>query len=49
MGRYAHSISHLANAARDAGFAVQTLERQELRREADKPVAGIFGVLERAA
>lgn len=46
MGRYAHSISYIAKAAREAGFAVHTLERQAVRQEADVPVAGIFAVLE---
>jgi predicted TPR repeat methyltransferase len=46
MGRYAHSMSYIAKAAREAGFAVHTLERQAVRQEADVPVAGIFAVLE---
>jgi predicted TPR repeat methyltransferase len=46
MGRYAHSMSYIATAAREAGFAVRTLERQAVRHEADEPVAGIFAVLE---
>ena len=48
MGRYAHSMSYVANAVREAGFTVRTLERQAVRHEADAPVAGIFAVLERA-
>jgi predicted TPR repeat methyltransferase len=47
MGRYAHCMSYVANTVREAGFAVQTLERQAVRQEADAPVAGIFVVLER--
>jgi predicted TPR repeat methyltransferase len=47
MGRYAHSMSYVANATREAGFAVRALERQVMRLEADAPVAGIFAVLER--
>ncbi len=47
MGRYAHSMSYVANAAREAGFAIRTLERQTVRYEANAPVAGIFAVLER--
>ena len=48
MGRYAHSMPYVANAARQAGFAIRTLERQTVRHEADAPVAGIYAVLERA-
>jgi predicted TPR repeat methyltransferase len=47
MGRYAHSMSYVARAVREAGFAVRTLERQAVRYEADAPVAGLFAVLER--
>lgn len=47
MGRYAHSMSYVANVARDAGFAIRTLERQAVRQEADAPVAGFYVVLER--
>jgi predicted TPR repeat methyltransferase len=47
MGRYVHSMSYVASAVREAGFAVRTLERQVVRYEADAPVAGIFAVLER--
>ncbi len=47
MGRYAHSMSYVSRAARDAGFAVRTLERQTVRHEADAEVAGIYVVLER--
>lgn len=47
MGRYAHSMPYVANAIRESGFKVRTLERQTVRHEADAPVAGIFAVLER--
>ena len=47
MGRYAHSMSYVSGAARDAGFAIRTLERQVVRYEADAPVAGIYVALER--
>jgi predicted TPR repeat methyltransferase len=49
QGRYTHSISYVTAAARDAGFAIRTLEPQTLRFEADAPVAGILAVLERPA
>jgi predicted TPR repeat methyltransferase len=49
MGRYAHSMTYVTNTAREAGFAVRTLEHQVVRYEADAPVAGIFAVLERTA
>jgi predicted TPR repeat methyltransferase len=48
QGRYAHSLEYLATVARETGFAVQTLERQTVRYEANAPVAGIFAVLGRA-
>jgi predicted TPR repeat methyltransferase len=47
MGRYAHSMPYVANAVREAGFAIRSLERQTVRQEADAPVAGIYAVLER--
>jgi predicted TPR repeat methyltransferase len=47
LGRYAHSMDHVAGAARAAGFVIRTLERQTLRHEADAPVGGLFVVLER--
>jgi predicted TPR repeat methyltransferase len=46
LGRYAHSMGYIADAAREAGFAVRTLERQTLRYEEDAPVPGLFAVLE---
>jgi predicted TPR repeat methyltransferase len=48
MGRYAHSMSYVADAIQDAGFVVRALERQVVRYEVDAPVAGVFAVLERA-
>jgi predicted TPR repeat methyltransferase len=47
LGRYAHSMAHVAGMAREAGFAVRTLERQVVRHEAGAPVSGLFAVLER--
>jgi predicted TPR repeat methyltransferase len=47
QGRYAHSIDYVATMARNAGFAIRTLERQNVRFEANAPVAGFFVVLER--
>lgn len=47
LGRYAHSMSYVAGAAREAGFIIRTLERQSVRYEANAPVAGILAVLER--
>jgi predicted TPR repeat methyltransferase len=40
-------MPYVANAIRESGFKVRTLERQTVRHEADAPVAGIFAVLER--
>lgn len=47
MGRYAHSMSYVTDAVREAGFAVRELERRTLRYEAGAPVEGIFAVMER--
>jgi predicted TPR repeat methyltransferase len=47
QGRYAHSRSYVAAAARDADFAVRSLEQETLRFEADAPVSGLLAVLER--
>jgi predicted TPR repeat methyltransferase len=47
QGRYAHSRSYVAASARDAGFAVRSLEQETLRFEGNAPVPGLLAVLER--
>jgi predicted TPR repeat methyltransferase len=47
QGRYVHTMDYVAKVARELNFTIRTLERQTLRYEADAPVAGLFGVLER--
>jgi predicted TPR repeat methyltransferase len=47
QGRYAHSLTYLRDAAAAAGFQVLRLEREEVRREANAPVAGLLAVLQR--
>ncbi len=49
QGRYAHSMDYVAASARNAGFAIRTLERQTVRFEGEAPVAGFLVVLERGA
>ena len=49
QGRYAHSMDYVASSARQAGYAICTLERQTVRFEGEAPVAGFLIVLERAA
>ncbi len=45
LGRYAHSIPHVEQAAAVAGFDIELLQQQDLRRESDNPVAGLLVVL----
>jgi predicted TPR repeat methyltransferase len=48
QGRYAHSMDYVAASARQAGYAIRTLERQTVRFEGEAPVAGFLVVLERS-
>ncbi|GJE10822.1 MULTISPECIES: class I SAM-dependent DNA methyltransferase [Methylobacterium] len=48
-GRYAHADAHTEAAARDAGFALLTLEPAAVRTEAGRPVPGRVVVLRRTA
>ena len=45
LGRYAHSIEHVRQAAAAAGFKVEQLRREDLRQESDTPGAGLIAVL----
>lgn len=47
QGRYAHTTACLSAAARQAGYAIRSLERETVRFEANAPVAGMLAVLER--
>jgi predicted TPR repeat methyltransferase len=47
QGRYAHAMPYIERIARDSGFAIRSLGRQTLRYEANAPVPGLIGILER--
>ncbi len=48
QGRYAHARAYVEQATTEAGFRILEITSQELRREADAPVAGLLVALQRA-
>ena len=45
LGRYAHSFEHVQAAAGAAGFAIEQMQREDLRQESDTPVPGLLVTL----